>query len=99
MEITRDNLINHFGMVETEGMEKIIFPLKKVISIANENTYQEEEEGEEDEGELAICVTLLRNQSELCLAMPGGSILYLVPESIEQLQAFESCIESFEPVY
>ena len=88
MEITKENLINHFGMVETEGDEQIIFPLKKVISIPNEDA-------EEDEGELAICITRMRNQAELCLSMPDGSVLYLAPQSIEDLQAFERCIESY----
>lgn len=92
MEITKENLINHFGMVETEGDEQIIFPLKKVISIPNEDA-------EEDEGELAICITRMRNQAELCLSMPDGSVLYLAPQSIEDLQAFERCIESYEPVF
>ena len=26
MEITKENLINHFGMVETEGDEVLLFP-------------------------------------------------------------------------
>ncbi len=92
MEITKENLINHFGMVETQGDEKLMFPLKKVISVPNEDA-------EEDEGELAICVTTMRNKSELCLSMPDGSVLYLAPQSIEDLQAFERCIESYEPVF
>ena len=92
MQITKENLINHFGMVETQGDEKLMFPLKKVISVPNEDA-------EEDEGELAICVTTIRNKSELCLSMPDGSVLYLMPRHIEDLNIFERCIESFEPVY
>lgn len=90
MEITKENLIG-FGMIQTEGDEKLMFPMKKVISIPNED--------DEDKGELAICLTRLRNQTELCLSMPDGNVLYLAPESIEDLQAFEKCIESYEPVY
>jgi len=95
MRITKENLINHFGMVETEGDEKLLFPMKKVISVKNHL----DEEMEEDEGELAICVTMLRNKSELCLSMPDGSILYLTPRHIEDLNIFERCIESYEPVF
>lgn len=91
MEITKENLIT-FGMKETEGDEKMIFPMKKVISIPNEDA-------DEDEGELAICVTQMRNASELCLTLPDGSCIYLAAESIEDLQTFEKCIASYEPNY
>lgn len=91
MEITKENLIT-FGMKETEGDEKMIFPMKKVISIPNEDA-------DEDEGELAICVTQMRNVSELCLMLPDGACIYLAAESIEDLQTFEKCIASYEPNY
>ena len=91
MEITKENLIA-FGMKETEGDEKMIFPMKKVISIPNEDA-------DEDEGELAICVTQMRNASELCLMLPDGACIYLAAESIEDLQTFEKCIASYEPNY
>lgn len=88
MKITKGSLIS-FGMKETEGDEKMLFPMKKVISIPNENP-------EADEGELAICVTQMRNIAELCLMLPDGCI-YLAAESIEELQIFEKCIASYEP--
>ena len=91
MEITKENLIT-FGMKETEGYKKMIFPMKKVISIPNEDA-------DEDEGELAICVTQMRNASELCLMLPDGACIYLAAESIEDLQTFEKCIASYEPNY
>lgn len=91
MKITKENLIT-FGMKETEGDEKMIFPMKKVISIPNEDA-------DEDEGELVICVTQMRNASELCLMLPDGACIYLAAESIEDLQTFEKCIASYEPNY
>jgi hypothetical protein len=91
MEITKENLIT-FGMKETEGDEKMIFPMKKVISIQNEDA-------DEDEGDLAICVTQMRNASELCLMLPDGACIYLDVQSIEDLQTFEKCIASYEPNY
>ena len=91
MVINRDNLVNHFGMIETQGDEQIMFPLKKVISVLNEES--------EEERELAICITRLRNISELCLSMLDGNILYLAIDNIEDLKVFERCIESYEPVY
>ncbi len=94
MEITKESLISVFGMKETEGNEKILFPLKKVISIKDE-----EEESEEEDGELAICVTNQRNRSELCLMLPTGDCIYLVAETIEDLQTFEKCIAVFETAY
>ena len=86
MEITKESLIS-YGMKVTDDE---LFPLKKGIGITDEN------EDEEDVGELAICVTVMRNESELCLSMPDGSLLYLNVESIEELVAFEKCIGSFE---
>lgn len=86
MKITKESLIK-FGMIEQQGDEKIIFPLKKVISIPNED----------EEGEIAICVTTLRNAHELCLVLPDGAIIYLAPDNIEHLKKFEMCIASYEP--
>mgnify|MGYP003435836453 FL=1 len=95
MEITKESLLE-YGMIETKGDESLLFPMKKVISVKN---HLDEEMEEDEDGELAICITRLRNQVELCLSMPDGSILYLAPKSIEDLQAFERCIESYEPVF
>ena len=63
-----------------------IIPLRKII-------------GEGEEGELMLVVTHERNITELALSMPDGAILYLRPASIEHLKMFESCIESWSPVY
>jgi hypothetical protein len=92
MQITKDSLLN-YGMKETGNEEQILFPMKKVISIPNQNL------GEEDEGEMAICVTTMRNQTEICLLMPDGAILYLCPQNIEELYNFEKCIQYWEPNY
>lgn len=92
MKITKESLIA-FGMKETEGDEKLLFPMKKVISIPNEDAVEDEEQGE-----LAICVTQMRNKSELCFMMPDGCI-YLSVQSIEDLEAFERCIGTYEPHY
>lgn len=88
MEITKENLIE-FGMKETTGDSKIIFPMEKVISIPND----------EIDGELAICLTRMRNREEFCLMLPDGSCLYLNVNSMEDLRTFEKCIESWEPNY
>lgn len=93
MEISKDTLINHFGMTETVGDERISFPIKKVISLPREN------HDEEDEGELAICVTQMRNKAELCLLLPDGALIFLYVKTIEELKAFEKCIASYEPNY
>lgn len=91
MAITKEQLLE-FGMKETTGDERLIFPMEKVISIPNDDA-------EEDEGKLAICVTQMRNQPELCLMMPDGACLYLAAETIEELKIFEKCIASWEPNY
>lgn len=87
--ITKEQLIE-FGMKETEGDSAIIFPMAKVISIPQDD---------QADDELSICVTQLRNQTEICLKLPDGSTLYLCPENIEELKTFEKCIESYEPIY
>lgn len=86
VKITKDQL-RDFGMKETEDVEKMFTPMKKVISVPN------------DEGELAICVTNQRNVAELCLILPDGGCLYLSPESMDDLKIFEKCITSYEPAY
>ena len=55
--------------------------------------------GEGEDGKLAIVLTSERNVLELALSMPDGSMLYLRPQTIDHLQIFESCIESWSPVY
>jgi hypothetical protein len=87
MALTKQDLIK-FGMIETTGDEKIIFPMKKVISIAEDN----------EDGELAICVTMENNVPELVLATPEGK-LYLNIATLEELQAFERFIDGWEPNY
>jgi len=89
MEITKENLIIHFGMKETEGEDMNLFPLKKVISLPSECLEETEE--------MAIAVTTMRNRSELCMIMPDGALMYLTAESIEDLIVFEKSIGSYEP--
>lgn len=91
MELTKQNLIDHFGMVETEGDEKEIFPLRKVISV---NDQDEEIAG------LSICISYLYNDgARPCLLMPDGDIIWIYANSIEDLQKFESSIAMYEPTY
>lgn len=89
--INKENLIL-YGMTETGDST---FPMQKVISVPDEDS----DPDYEAEGELAICLTNMRNSTEICLSLPGGSILYLNVQSIEQLKAFEKCIGSYEPPY
>ncbi len=99
-EITKDSLLA-YGMKETEGDEALLFPLKKIISVgANDDSDEDDEENyQDDEGELAICLTQMRNAPELCLMMPDGACLYLSIGNIEELEAFEKCVESWEANY
>jgi hypothetical protein len=85
--ITKKQLIE-FGMRETKGDERLFHPMKKIISVSNEENQ-----------ELSICVTSMRNVEELCLFLPDGSTLYLMPKTITELKIFEKCIESWEPNY
>lgn len=86
--ITKEQLIE-FGMTEPEGDEKLLFPLEKRLTEPNEDgTY------------MAICVTMMRNTSELCLMLPqGGGCLYLSIANIEQLKTFEQSLSSYESNY
>lgn len=86
MNITKEQLIE-FGMIETTGDEKVLFPLKKVISEASDNG--------EDDGELSICVYMGR----LALLLPDGALIYILAESIDELKAFEKSIAGYEPNY
>lgn len=86
-KITEEQLIE-FGMIKTVGDP--IESMRKVISVADEDA---------DLGEMAICVTHMRNQPELCLMLPDGSCLYLNCETIEELKTFENCIQSWEPSF
>lgn len=81
MEITKESLIA-FGMKEVGGEARAIFSMNKVISVGEDT--------------MSICVTNVRNASELCLILPDGAFLYLKAESIEDLQRFEKCIGSYE---
>jgi hypothetical protein len=91
--ITKEQLIE-FGMKETEGDEKAIVPMKKVISLPKEP------EDEDDElGEIAICIDMQYNAPRLVLSLPDGSTLGICAETIDELKAFEKCIGSFEPYY
>ena len=91
--ITKEQLIE-FGMIETTGDEKIIFPMRKVISLPKES------DDEDDElGEIAICIDMLYNSPRLVLSLPDGSSLGICVETIDELKAFEKCIGSFEPYY
>jgi len=87
--INKENLIL-YGMTEVGC--SFVTPMKKVISVPNEDE-------EDNEGELSICLTNMRNTTEICLSLPDGGILYLNVQSIEQLKAFEKCIGSYEPTY
>lgn len=90
VKITKEDL-TAFGMKETEGSEKLFFPMRKDISIPNESG--------DELGSLSICVTNQRNKTELCLLLPDGGCLYLAPESMEKLKVFEECIIAYEPEY
>jgi hypothetical protein len=72
-----------FGMKATENPA---VSLEKVLA-----------EGED--GRLSIAVTHYRNVPEISLVMPGGHMLYIGVSSIDELQAFEKCILSYEPNY
>ena len=85
MSITKKQLLD-YGMVEQE--QPTVFPMSKDISDEN------------DDGEtICIAVTTLRNTQEFCLVLPGGHILYLNINSMEELQAFEQSINAYEPPY
>jgi hypothetical protein len=83
-EITKESLLE-YGMKEYDN---VLFPMQKNLS-ENENENQEE-------GILAICITQMRNITEICLLMPNGNIIFLNVNSIEELQQFENCIESYD---
>ncbi|TRZ80535.1 hypothetical protein D4R86_04245 [bacterium] len=83
--ISKEQLLK-FGMKENTGEESVVFPMSKVIGKSDSKDY----------GNMIIALTTLRNESELCLYMPDGSILYLKPQDIDELIIFESCIESWE---
>lgn len=85
--ITKESLLK-YGMKEVTGDEKLLIPMKKVLS-----------KSDEDGTEMGICVTNLRNRNELCLLLPDGGCLYLWVKTIEELEAFEKCILSYEPNY
>ncbi|MGK0174056.1 MAG: hypothetical protein ACI9AT_000419 [Ulvibacter sp.] len=82
--ITSDSL-KDFGMKLTT--EDPIFPMRKTISI-----------GDKEDGEIMIAITKMRNKPELCLSLPDGAIIYLNIQTIEELEAFEKCIESWDGV-
>lgn len=91
--ISKETLLE-YGMIKTIGDSALIWPMEKVISVDEEgNPATKEEE------KMAICITHIRNDTELCLMLPDGNCLYLRPESIEELKTFEKCIESYEPNY
>jgi hypothetical protein len=85
--ITKESLLK-YGMQEVTDESKMIIPMKKVLTSSSE-----------DGTEMAICVTNLRNKSELCLMLPDGSCLYLWVKTIEELQIFEHCILLYESNY
>lgn len=87
--ITEEQLLE-FGMIKTVGDP--IESMRKVISVVKD-------EDQENEGEIAIAVTHMRNQSELALMLPDGGCIYLSCATIEDLKTFEQCIESWEPSY
>lgn len=89
VKYTKEDLIE-FGMrEETDGLEKVLFPMKKVISVEQESSGDE----------MAICITSQRNVHEICLILPDGGCLYLSPESMDELKIFEKCITSYESNY
>ena len=87
-EITKEQLLE-FGMKEAKSDAAMIFPMEKLLS----------KQKSEDGGRFALCVTRLRNITELCLVMPDTSIIYLNVRTIEELKAFEKCIGSWESAY
>ena len=87
--ITKEQLIK-FGMKETEGDEKAITPMKKVISLPNEDN---------ELGEISICINMQYNSPRLILSLPDGSMLEICAKTIDELKVFEKCIGSFEPYY
>lgn len=93
MSITKEQLLE-FGMIETTGDEKIIYPMKKVISIP-----PEKEDTDDDLGEIAICVDMEYNFLRLVLKLPDGSTLVICPETIDELKIFEKCIGGWESYY
>ncbi len=80
--ITKESLLIYGMKPDHTGF----FTLSKTIADAN---------GDLDK--MAIAVDHSRNVAQLCLALPDGSTLYLNVKSIEELQAFENCIQSYEP--
>ena len=88
--ITKAQLIK-FGMKENKGVEKLVFPMEKIISLPNPE--------DPDEGTLSIYVTNMHNKSELALSLPDGGLIYLYCKTIDELKAFERCIGSYEPNY
>lgn len=86
--ITKEELIK-FGMVESDDP---VHPMKKIISIQGDNE-------DDEEGEISLAITRMRNVPELCLHLPDGATVYLAISSIKQLKDFEKCIGSWEPSY
>ena len=86
--ITREQLMA-FGMEEPQDGEHIAFPLAKSLSRKHPT---------DSLGAISLCVTRLRNVSELCLLLPNGAVLYLNGvESVEELEVLEKAITGWEP--
>jgi len=92
--ITKEQLIE-FGMKELSQEEGgFYFPMKKVISVPNE-----ENEDNDEFGDISICVSMAYNSSKIVLSLPDGSVINVFVETIEELKAFEKCIAGWEPNY
>ena len=81
MKITKENLIDEFGMEETDNP---MFPLQKCII-------------EDEDGNVAssICVTQINNTPQLCI-LTLNDILYINPSTIEELKIIEKSIVGIE---
>lgn len=86
-EITNEALIAA-GWKETgDGVS----PLRKVLSDLEEN--------DPDDGEIALNVHWMYNVPMIALSLPDGALLNINVESMEQLEAFEKMIHSYDPPY
>lgn len=87
--ITKESLIA-YGMKVNTGFEGHVFPMEKIISIR-------EDDEKEGIGHMSILINRSNNSDQLCLWLPDGACIYLAIDNIEQLEAFEKCIASWEP--
>ena len=86
--ITKEQLLE-FGFIEVEDDSKIMFPFKKVLSEPNED--------DDEQGELALVISRLRNGTDFCIITPTGEMIYVNgAKNLEELKIVEQSITGWE---